>query len=49
MFLVRVVCSDPACLEELEFVVERLEEVDRDVCECGHGFVVVSVGSAQPS
>jgi hypothetical protein len=44
MFLVTVVCSDPVCIEEREIVVDALDDVDRDICECGHGFVVVAVG-----
>lgn len=41
--LVTVVCSDPECIEEREVVVEDLDAVDRYVCDCGHGFVVVAV------
>jgi hypothetical protein len=43
MFLVTVVCSDPECAEEREIAVEDLDAVDATVCECGHGFVVVTV------
>jgi hypothetical protein len=43
MFLVTIVCSDPECIEEREVAVEDLDAVDGYVCECGHGFVVVSV------
>lgn len=43
MFLVTVVCSDPECAEEREVAVEDLDAVDDDICECGHGFVVVAV------
>jgi hypothetical protein len=46
MFLVRVVCSDPECIEEREIVVNALDDVDRDICDCGHGFVVLAVGTA---
>jgi len=46
MLLVTVVCSDPACFEEHELVVEDLDRVDAELCECGHGFVVVAVGTA---
>ena len=43
MLLVTVACSDPACAEEREIAVEDLDAIDDTVCECGHGFVVVSV------
>jgi hypothetical protein len=45
MLLVTIVCSDPKCIEEREIVVEVLDDVDREVCECGHGFVVMRVSS----
>ena len=43
MFLVTIVCSDPECVEEREVAVEDLESVDGYVCECGHGFVLITV------
>jgi hypothetical protein len=43
MLLVTVMCSDPECVEEREIVVHDLQAVETDVCDCGHGFVVVSV------
>jgi hypothetical protein len=43
MLLVTVVCSDPECEEEREIAVEELDAIDADVCDCGHGFVVISV------
>jgi hypothetical protein len=43
MFLVTIVCSDPECSEEREVAVPDLDAVDGYVCECGHGFVVISV------
>jgi hypothetical protein len=43
MFLVRIDCSDPECTEEREAVVESLDQVETLACDCGHGFVVVSV------
>jgi hypothetical protein len=48
MFLVRVMCSDPACFEEREIVVDELDDLDGNVCDCGHGFVLVAVATAQP-
>jgi hypothetical protein len=42
-------CSDPECWEEREIAVEELDAIDADVCECGHGFVVISVSEvAEP-
>ena len=46
MLLVAIVCSDPGCIEEREVVVEDLAGVDEHLCDCGHGFVVVSVAEA---
>lgn len=36
-----IVCS--SCAEETEVVVENLDDVDREVCECGYSYVVLSV------
>jgi hypothetical protein len=50
MFLVRIDCSDPECTEEREALVESLDEVETIACDCGHGFVVVSVSEVhQPA
>jgi hypothetical protein len=46
MILVKVHCSD--CLEENELVAEDLDEVDREVCECGYNYVVLSVAAFSP-
>jgi hypothetical protein len=43
MFIARIVCSDPACTEELEVTVESLDELERYFCDCGHGFVLLTV------
>ena len=43
MFVVNVACSDQHCAEEIETVVDRIEDVDDVVCECGSGTVLVSV------
>jgi hypothetical protein len=46
MWQVAVFC--PHCSEESEVVVADLDQVDREVCPCGHGFVVVSVANFEP-
>lgn len=46
MFQVTVVCS--SCAEESDVVVEKLDDVDREVCECGYSFVVLSVAGFEP-
>jgi hypothetical protein len=46
MFLVTIICSDPNCFEEREIAVDELGAVDGEACECGHGFVLVSVSNA---
>jgi hypothetical protein len=43
MLLVTVICSDPECIEEREVAVDRLDDVEAEPCDCGHGFVVVAV------
>jgi hypothetical protein len=41
-----IVCS--SCAEESELVVENLEDVEREACECGYSFVVLSVAEFEP-
>ena len=40
-----VVCS--SCEEETSMVVEDLDAVEREVCECGYSFVVLSVAESE--
>ena len=47
MWIARIVCSHGDCTEERELVVESLEELDRVACDCGYGFVLVSVASVE--
>jgi hypothetical protein len=46
MFEITVVCS--ACNEETAVVVEHLDDVEREVCECGYNYVVLSVAKFEP-
>lgn len=46
LFVVSVVCS--ACGEEAEVTVEDLDAVDREACECGYSYVVLSVAEFEP-
>jgi hypothetical protein len=46
MWMVKVFCSD--CAGEADVVVEDLEDVDREACPCGYGFVVLSIASLDP-
>lgn len=46
MFQVTVVCS--SCAEEAEVLVANLDEVEREVCECGYSYVVLSVAEFEP-
>ena len=46
MWQVTIVCS--SCAEESDVVVENLGDVDREVCECGYSYVVVSVAEFEP-
>lgn len=43
MWLVEIVCSEPRCEEEREVLVAELHELDGLGCECGAGFVSVTV------
>lgn len=45
-FVVSVVCS--SCGEEAEVTVKDLDDVDREVCECGYSYVVLSVAELEP-
>jgi hypothetical protein len=46
MWQVSVLCS--GCAEESELVVETLDDVEREVCQCEYSFVVLSVASFEP-
>ena len=46
MLQVTVVCS--SCPGENEVLVESLDEVEREVCECGYSYVVISVAEFEP-
>jgi hypothetical protein len=46
MWQLTIVCS--SCAEESEAVVENLEDVEREVCECGYSYVVLSVAHFEP-
>ena len=46
MWQVTVVCS--SCTEETEVVVESLDDAEREVCECGYSYVVLSVAEFEP-
>ena len=45
-FSVSVVCS--ACEQETEVIVDDLDAVEREVCECGYDFVVLTVAEFEP-
>jgi hypothetical protein len=46
MWQVTVFCS--GCAEESEVVVENLDQAEREACQCGYSFVVLSVASFEP-
>ena len=46
MWQITIVCS--SCAEETDVVVESLDDVEREACECGYSFVVVSVAAFEP-
>ena len=47
MWLAHVICSARDCTEELELVVDELDELDRFGCDCGYGFVVLSISEVE--
>ncbi len=47
MLQVTVVCS--SCAEESEVPVEELDDVGREVCECGYSYVILSVAEFEPA
>jgi hypothetical protein len=46
MFQVTVVCS--SCAEESDVVVEKLDDVECEVCPCGYSYVLLSVAEFEP-
>lgn len=46
MWQMKIVCSD--CAEEIEVTVKDLDDVEREVCECGYSYVVLSVAAFEP-
>lgn len=46
MWQVTVFCS--GCAGETEVVVADLDDVEREACPCGCGYVVLSVASFEP-
>ena len=47
MWLARVICSGPECLDEEEVLVEDLGELDQLACGCSHGFVVLAISEVE--
>ncbi|HST68033.1 MAG TPA: hypothetical protein VLI94_00055 [Solirubrobacterales bacterium] len=46
MWQLTIVCS--SCAEESQVEVENLDDVEREVCECGYSYVVLSVAEFEP-
>jgi hypothetical protein len=45
---VQVSCSSARCTEEWTVWVDDLEEIDREVCSCGHNAVVAAIAVYRP-
>ena len=43
MWSVHIACSGEGCEEELELLVAELDELAGISCDCGYGFVLLSV------
>jgi hypothetical protein len=48
MWVVSLICSDPACGEATEVVVTTLDEAERVVCDCGCCLVTLAVAGFAP-
>ncbi len=48
MWLVELVCSDPACAEQREAVVADVEEREELACDCDCSFVALTVANFEP-
>jgi hypothetical protein len=46
MWQLTIVCS--SCAEESQVEVKDLDDVEREVCECGYSYVVLSVAHFEP-
>jgi hypothetical protein len=46
MWQVTIVCS--SCAEESEVVVEDIDAVEREACECGYSYVVLAIAGFEP-
>lgn len=46
MLQVTVACS--SCGEEAEVLVEDLDDAEREACDCGYSFVLLSVAEFEP-
>ena len=47
MLLIKRVCSDPACAEELGVITETLDRPEQSGCECGYGLLLLEVAEVQ--
>jgi len=47
VFLVRIICSDRDCAEEIDALVEDLDELDGLVCDCGYGTLTLAVAEVE--
>jgi hypothetical protein len=45
VFIAALLCSDEACAEELDLVVEDLARLDAAACSCGCTLVVLSIST----
>ena len=49
MLIASLICSDEACAEELEAVVEDLDDLEAAACACGCTLVLLAVASWEPA
>jgi len=46
MWQLTIVCS--SCAEETEVTVRDLDDVEREVCDCGYSYVVLAIAHFEP-
>jgi hypothetical protein len=43
MWEAHIICSGRDCYAEVEVAIDSLDELDGLSCECGHGFIMLSI------
>jgi D-serine deaminase-like pyridoxal phosphate-dependent protein len=49
VLIATLICSDEACAEEVDVVVDDLDSLETAICDCDCTFVVLSVSDWSPA